>query len=49
MERFAFWTGGSYVNASCTLCDFRMQFKSGEAGAVIMSACDSHDCMKDGV
>ena len=48
MKRFLFWTGGSYINASCKECDFRFQFDSGTDGAVIEEAAETHDCMRDG-
>lgn len=48
MKRFVLWTGGSYVNASCIDCDFRMEFDALVKLEVVVKACDSHDCFRDG-
>ncbi len=48
MKRFLFWTGGSYVNATCKECDFRIQFGALEDGGVVQEACETHDCLVDG-
>lgn len=48
MKRFVLWTGGSYVNASCKDCDFRMPFEGITPLEVIIEACETHDCLRDG-